>query len=107
MAPLYDIMSADPHINPKTLQSQKIKLAMAVGESRYYKIKEIRPKHWHQTAKQCKFPDMGELLNEVANAVPGAIETVNKELPRGFPQAVSGPIFQALIRRARLLQQEL
>jgi serine/threonine-protein kinase HipA len=103
LTPLYDVMSADPHINPKTLPRQKINLAMAVGSSRHYKIQEIFPRHWVQTAKDTKFAGMEGLMAEVVVAAPKVIENVASKLPKGFPKEVSERIFEGMTARAKKL----
>jgi serine/threonine-protein kinase HipA len=103
MTPLYDVMSADPHINPKSFQKQKIKLAMAVGNNRHYSIEKILPRHWRQTADKYKFLGIDELMVEIAQLAPRAIEKANRELPRGFPPKISEPIFHAILTRAKKL----
>lgn len=107
LAPLYDVMSADPHTDPKKFPAQKIKLAMAVGNSRHYKVNEILPRHWIQSAKSFKFAGIEELIVEVCQSATRVIETVARKLPRGFPARVSEPIFEAVSRRVALLSRAL
>ncbi len=105
MTPFYDVMSADPHVNPRSFPLQKIKLSMAVGEGRHYHVEKIHPRHWRQTARECRFSGIDELIAETANAVPRVIDTVSGKLPKKFPEAVSGRIFRAMLRRAKILAQ--
>lgn len=105
LAPIYDVMSADPHVNPKTLPFEKIKLAMAVGDNRHYKIKEILPRHWGQTAAKNKFSNMNDIMNEVATSTNQVIEQVRSQLPATFPKKVSDPIFKAMLNRSKLLKK--
>jgi serine/threonine-protein kinase HipA len=101
MTPLYDVISADPHVNPKNLPEQKIKLAMAVGENRHWKIREILPRHWLQTAAETHFPHIRALMDEVAQQTPAVISEVSKTLPKSFPSQVSDRIFSAMLARAK------
>lgn len=101
--PFYDVMSAEPHINPKTFPAQKIKLAMSVGKNHHYKVKEIQPRHWLQTASQYKFDGIEKLIKEIIINTPLAIEAVNAELPREFPALVSDSIFEAMNSRIKKL----
>ena len=104
LTPIYDVMSADPHVNPKTLPFEKIKLAMAVGDSRHYKIKEILPRHWRQTAAKGKFAEIDELIEEVRTQTESVVKTVNSNLPRHFPKKISEPIFKTMIKRSKTLK---
>lgn len=106
MTPIYDVMSAQPHVNPKTLPLQKIKLAMSVGTNRHYRAKEILPKHWLQTAARCKFGGIEELMEEIALQTPQAIKNVIKELPDQFPVEISEVIFKSLTESAKKLSQK-
>ncbi len=105
LTPLYDVMSADPHVNPKNLPKEKIKLAMALGDNRHYKINEILPRHWKQTAAKCKFPHIDELIEEVVRETDGAIKRASSLLPRGFTARISEPIFTAMRKRVKILKE--
>jgi serine/threonine-protein kinase HipA len=96
LTPLYDVMSAHPPIAKKQIQFPKAKLAMAVGENRHYKIKEIIRRHWLQTAKKAKYPEseMNAIIDEIIEQTPGVLSEVSKMLPPGFPKDVSEPIFK-------------
>src|SRR5262249_43979711 len=100
LAPLYDVISADPHVHPGTLPAQKVQLAMAIGDNRHYRVREIYPSHFLQTAARCHFGGMDALLEEVRAQIPRALAQVQRELPSGFPTEVSEPIFRAVVRRA-------
>jgi serine/threonine-protein kinase HipA len=91
---------ADPHVNPKTPPAQKIKLAMAIGDNRHYRVNEILRRHWRQTASNSKFADIDELLDEICSAVPNVIESVSGDVPSDFPASVSDDIFLAMKKRA-------
>ncbi|MCM0605513.1 MAG: type II toxin-antitoxin system HipA family toxin [Xanthomonadaceae bacterium] len=104
MTPLYDVMSADPHVNAQTLPEEKLKLAMAVGDKRYYKIKEIQTRHWLQTAKKYKFSGMENIISEVTHQTSQVIESSIRKLPKGFPKKVSEPIFKMMLKRVKLLE---
>ncbi|MGK5085154.1 hypothetical protein WDW37_17845 [Bdellovibrionota bacterium FG-1] len=40
-------------------------------------------------------------MTEVAEQTPQAIEKVSRQLPRGFPAAVSDPIFSGILARVK------
>lgn len=107
ITPLYDVMSAHPPIQRKQLSSEKAKLAMAVGDNRHYKIKEIRRRHWLQTAKKAHFPEteMNRIIDEIIAKTPQAIENVSKILPRDFPNEVADSIFNRMRSSAILLKE--
>ena len=45
LTPLYDVMSADPYPG---LEQRTIKMAMAVGTNRHYRVHDIVPRHFLQ-----------------------------------------------------------
>ena len=108
LTPLYDVMSAHPPIAKNQIPYHKAKLAMAVGENRHYKIKEIAKRHWLQTAKKAKFPlsEVNEIIHEVTEQTPKVVSKVKAQLPTEFPSDVSSPIFDGMIELARILAQD-
>ena len=109
LAPLYDVMSAHPPIEQGQIPLEKAKLAMAVGQNRHYKIKEIYPRHWLQTAKQAKFSEseMRAIIDEVCLATPQVIESVKKILPKDFPQVVANAIFDGMLNSMKILKNKM
>ena len=106
LTPLYDVMSAHPPIARKQIPFQKAKLAMAVGENRHYKIKEIMKRHWLQTAKLAQFPqlEIEKIIAEVVGRCPSVISTIRKSLPPDFPTGISEPILQGMQKLADALE---
>lgn len=102
MTPFYDVMSSQPYLSPR-YSSQKLKLSMAIGTNRHWKIQEIHSRHFRQTAAKAKFAEIESLIDSVRETVPKAVETVSRALPKDFPTAVSEPIFQAILERSKLL----
>lgn len=50
MTPIYDVVSAQPHIQADQIKRKHAKLAMAVGAKRYYRLDQIFPRHFVQIA---------------------------------------------------------
>ena len=107
LTPLYDIVSAEPHVNRRTLPIQRLKLAMAIGDNRHYRVREISGRHFQQTAARVGFAGIEGLLDEVAAQLPEALEHVGNELPRQFPLNVAEAIFGAITDRAAGLNRRL
>lgn len=106
LTPRYDVLSAYPVIGRKAgkLQVQKARMAMAVwGKNRHYKWAEIRRDHFEKTASDCKVPDAGQIIDELAERTPGAIAEVEKALPASFPGEVADAIFGGLRKAAQSL----
>jgi serine/threonine-protein kinase HipA len=106
--PLYDVMSAQPYVDAGQIRRNKMKLAMAVDDKRYYAIYRIAPRHFLQTASACGMPKgtMETISEEVTGAAPAAIERALAELPRGFPEQLAHSIVEGVRRRLRLFEHE-
>jgi serine/threonine-protein kinase HipA len=110
LTPLYDIMSAYPLINSGQLQTQKIKLAMALkSKSNHYHWNNIQRRHFLETAKTVNYSqDKAEsILNDMLEKTDSVIENVSKLLPTEFPKSISEPIFQGLAKAKQKLNHNL
>lgn len=109
LTPLYDVLSAHPIIGrgPNQLDPHDAKLAMAVvSKNRHYDIGGIRARHWEAMATRCGI-DGRALLEEVVSAVPTVVETVAKELPDAFPDAVATPILDGIAAASERLHSQM
>jgi len=109
LTPIYDVISAYPILggNKNQLAPQKASMAMAArGKNRHYKWSEIQPRHWVSTAADIGLDaTAGEDILELASQAPCVVERVSAMLPPDFPDAVSGPIFEGILRSAKGLSE--
>lgn len=105
LAPLYDIMSAQPYVDAGRIRLNQFKLAMAVGKNRHYVIDKIMPRHFEQTATSAGVGKAiaTDMLAEVAHLLPRAIEEVAAHLPVGFPGRLLEQIATGAHRRLRTM----
>ncbi|HEY4253290.1 MAG TPA: type II toxin-antitoxin system HipA family toxin [Roseomonas sp.] len=105
LAPLYDIVSAQPSADAGQVRRNQMKLAMSAGDSRHYGVEAILPRHFAQTAARAGIDPA--LLRQVFAAIQAAAEpaiaTVTAALPDGFPEAVAASIVAGFRRRLRKL----
>ncbi|WP_439294351.1 type II toxin-antitoxin system HipA family toxin [Lonepinella sp. BR2882] len=95
LTPFYDVMSAYPLINPKGLQRQKIKMAMAWhGENKHYLWDKVQLRHIFQTAKLAGFAkeNVEEILHEISQTLPRLAQIPHRHLP----DFIAEPILQGL-----------
>jgi serine/threonine-protein kinase HipA len=106
LAPLYDVASAWPY--PRRIPPQKIKLAMRIG--RYYRIREIQPRHFEELAKACRYPadvliamlkDLSERLPDEGLAVLQAIQM------KGMGQEVFVKLLDGLVAQCKAARRSL
>ncbi|MFT5133823.1 MAG: serine/threonine-protein kinase HipA [Gammaproteobacteria bacterium] len=104
LTPLYDVMSAAPY---PELSPHKIKLAMSAGDNRHYRIKEILPRHFYQTAKKggLSEEDMDAIFGEIKERLGrGFDEEIAEALAIGMPEACYASILDALGNKAKRLE---
>lgn len=101
LAPLYDILSAQPMVDNGKFQIEKLKMALAIGDNRHYTIRNIFRRHFMQTAKLCRFDseEMDHIINETVSAVPGVIDRVSQKLSKQFPADIAESIFNGMKSR--------
>jgi serine/threonine-protein kinase HipA len=105
LTPLYDVMSTQPAFDAAQIRRNKMKLAMAVGDSRHYVISSIMPRHFLQTGVRCGMPAtiVKGIMDEIGSGADRAIDAALKDLPSGFPETVTSSIVQGMQKRLRLL----
>ena len=101
MAPLYDIMSAQPNYDAGQIRRRQLKLAMAVGSRRTYPIFGIAPHHFGQSAKAASMSDevAAHIFAEVAESLEEALEHTISAMPEGFPTGIAESIGTAMRER--------
>ena len=56
LTPFYDVLTAQPSLDNRQIERKQMKLAMFVGESRHYRIEDIKGRHFVQTAERAGLP---------------------------------------------------
>lgn len=94
LTPLYDIVSAQPSLDAKQIRLNKMKLAMAVGSNRHYRIDSISTRNFLQTAKKAGLSRDTALkvIDDLVRRGGPALELVLAGLPRGFPSGIADSI---------------
>lgn len=104
LTPIYDVISAYPIVAKRQLESQKLKMAMAMhGKNNHYVWDEILPRHWFSEAKHVEFPEfeMQAIIEDTIARVEQVMDVVASSLQDDFPQHISGPIFDGIKQAAR------
>jgi serine/threonine-protein kinase HipA len=101
LTPLYDVLSAQPSLDAGQIQHKQMKLAMSAGDKRHYRIDDIMPRHFLQTAEKAGIgvPVVQPILDDLRSTVPGAIERVVHSLPPGFPEQLVSSIVRGIESR--------
>ncbi len=103
LTPLYDVMSAAPY---PQFPVQKVKLAMAVGDKNYYRVKQIQLRHFYQTGQKSGLgkQDMDDIFSNLADRMEGAIsETAALAADAGMPASTFSPILDEVRKRVAMI----
>ncbi|MFT0892766.1 type II toxin-antitoxin system HipA family toxin [Pseudochelatococcus sp. G4_1912] len=106
MTPLYDVLTAQPSVDSKQININKLKLAMSVGDNNHYKINEITPRHFLQTADRCSF-DKGIIraaMEEILEAGQKTALTCIESLPVKLPEALVESTIRGIKQRIRSIE---
>jgi serine/threonine-protein kinase HipA len=101
LAPIYDVLTAQPSMDARKIERKQMKLAMSVGQSRHYRIEDIEARHFIQTVERAGLPGSlaSDALQEVAKAADNAMTTVETQLPTGFPEGIHASVKAGLVTR--------
>lgn len=104
--PLYDVISAEPSLAANQIDRRQMRLAMAIGDKRRYRLDEIAPHHFLQTAALAGYDVAAtrQILDELRTAALPAYDAAVASLP---PEARIGslvdPLGEAIRRRVALI----
>jgi serine/threonine-protein kinase HipA len=106
--PLYDVLSAHPIIGTgrNKFSAHRVTLAMAVrGKNVHYLIKEIQRRHWIAQAQRVGLTpaDADDMITTLTHRTETVVKQVAAQLPNGFPDDVSGAIFEGMLRQSAML----
>jgi len=101
LAPLYDVLTAEPSFHARQIQRKQMKLAMSVGNRNHYQISEIMGRHFMQTGEAAGLPKslIREAMEEMADIGPTALKSIESQLPRGFPKVIHMAVRKGLLAR--------
>jgi serine/threonine-protein kinase HipA len=107
LTPLYDVISAQPSVDSKQILRKQFRLAMAVGSKRHYKVIQIAPRHFVESAEQSRVGKhvVSGVIEEPRDSVSAVVDSVISGLPKGFPEAVAGSIQKGFKRRLKLSKE--
>lgn len=105
LTPLYDILTAQPSLIARQIERKQMKLAMAAGDRRHYRVDGIHGRHFVQTGLKAGLSKkrVQTLIEEVAERAPAALEATEAALPDDFPAAIPETVRDAVLARLRSL----
>jgi serine/threonine-protein kinase HipA len=105
LTPLYDVLTAQPSLDAGQIQRKQMKLAMSEGTNRHYHIDEVLGRHFVQTGAAAGLPKtlIQRCIDEMTDGAQAALNNVERELPKGFPEPIHRSVSNAVARRAKIL----
>jgi serine/threonine-protein kinase HipA len=105
MTPFYDVLTAQPSLDAHQIRRNQFKLAMALGNSRKYRIYDIHGRHFVETGRAAglSLQLIGQAIDEVRQAFEPVFSAVERELPARFPEAIHEGVTAGARARLRLL----
>jgi serine/threonine-protein kinase HipA len=109
LAPLYDVLTAQPSLDAGQIQQKKFRLAMSVGSNRHYAVEEIMPRHFLQTGELAGLglQMMRVVFEDLATNIEKVTDAVINALPASFPDQLLASVRAAVLSRAVLLEKGL
>jgi len=103
LTPLYDVMSTQPLFDAGQLRRNQMRLAMSIGDNRHYRVHDIMPRHFLQSAAKAGMPVhvVTDIIGQLRTQMPLAIEAVCDALPLGFPEQLRDSILGGIMNRVR------
>ncbi|MEX2311361.1 MAG: type II toxin-antitoxin system HipA family toxin, partial [Rhodospirillales bacterium] len=101
MTPLYDILTAQPFADDNTITRRQFRLAMSVGNNRHYRMDEISPRHYLQTASRAGVSEMilNAAMTQIATAGGRAFDHASRVLGDDFPAELHESVASAAKQR--------
>lgn len=105
LTPLYDILTAQPSLDTHQIRRNQFKLAMAIGNSRRYRIFDIHGRHFVETGQAAGLSSqlIGQAVDEVRASFDRAFSDVERQLPVHFPEAIHASVEAGARERLRRL----
>ncbi len=109
LTPLYDILSTQWQHDRRQIPRNAFRLAMAIGDRQRYKVSDIAPRHFEQTAKLAGFSldTLREVMGEIIGDLPKAAEVLSAQRNEHTPAAMSEAILAAANTRAEQIESYL
>lgn len=106
MTPLYDVLTAQPSLESHQVNRRQMKLAMCVGDGRHYRIDQIHPRHFLQTARAARIPASlaKSAIEHIAEHGARALDAVARELPEDFPEQIHESVTVAATPRIKAFE---
>ncbi len=101
MTPIYDVLTLQPSFDKKYITHKDFKMAMRVGNSNQYNVKNINGRHFIETGLKSGLSrdTLNKIFEDISATSDAALQNTAKFLPKRFPKAMFDSIIAAMQRR--------
>jgi len=109
LAPLYDILTAQPSLAARQIEPKRMSLALSVGRNRHYRVGAIAGRHFLQTGEAAGLPNalVRAAMEQMTEAAAQALNAVEAALPADFPEPIHASVKAAVTGRLESLRAAL
>jgi len=95
------VISAQPSVNAREIRPNQFRLAMAVGNSRHYRVNTIAARHFVETAQRAGVGEltMASIFEELRETAMNAARNTVTQLPKNFPEEIATAILLGINKR--------
>ena len=103
MAPLYDVLTAQPSLDARQIIDKQMKLAMSVGDKRHYTMEYIQGRHFIQTVKRAGLPEevAAEVLADISTSAKGLLESLGHQIAAAHCEEIHASVEKGFLSRLR------
>ncbi|MEO0617694.1 MAG: HipA domain-containing protein, partial [Pseudomonadota bacterium] len=101
LAPLYDVISVQPSVDARHVETKDFRLAMRWGTKNHYRIRDIYPRHIEQTgvAAGLSREAVASMMDRLVHDADTAIKTLLREVQGTVPEAMAESVIGGLRKR--------
>lgn len=106
MTPLYDVLTAQPHVDARQIKRNQMTLAMCAGENRHYRIYQLQIRHFIETGVAAGLPKslINRSIESIVDTADKAFEKLETILPEDFPPEIHASLSKAMFARLKNLK---
>lgn len=106
LTPLYDVLTAQPSVDAGQVEISRFKMAISAGNKNHYKIANITPRHFLQTAGRCDFDPaiIARELETLLDTGHAVAQACISSLPGSFPEELVHSTLQGMESRLRSIE---
>ncbi len=103
LTPLYDVLTGQPGVDARQIRLNGFTLAMSVGTSRHYRMRDITGRHFFETGREAGLsePVVREAVEDIRARGAAAFSSAIDAMPEGFPEQIHASVRAAFEARIR------